>query len=509
MASTSGGSLRDTYSTPPDSWSFVPELSTTASSTSNASGSPNAPWGRPSKIHVFDLTPAPFDDIRTGLLLDDTDGRDWGKMISDFIASAMLAYAGTAVVMPFEVAKTLLQVQWIPKEDIEDVMEPPEVPQILPGDKDEDAMSDTSTSSYFRDPEAYAGAARFEPSPQAKLADEDGYPIHRSTDHLTRPSYIIPAGPSDGVWGMVRRIASWKTEGYLGLWKGQLTATILDTLSSSLQPAVLSLLYTIQTGPDPVPPYSLGTLALPVLSHAITAHLLSPLDLLRTRLICQPSSAPTLSLPVSLLPIAPLAHLISREGGLRATYIHPQLLIPSILDNTIRPLLSLSAPIVIHHYTGLEAESSPVLFGLAELVWSIASLSITLPIETVRRRLQLQSRAVGLENGTQAGWRTAACVETRPTPYVGVVDCVYRILTEERSLPTMRRKRRRFSNKEKEKEGAQAAATANQNWSLMRNTGIGQLYRGFGIGVSAHVLVFILGAVAGERLDRERGWTEL
>ncbi|KAG8858724.1 hypothetical protein FRB96_004861 [Tulasnella sp. 330] len=505
MASSSGGSLRDTYSTPPDSWSFVPEITSTGSSSLNAS---NASWGRSSKTHVFDMTPAPFEDIRSGLLLDEMDGRDWGKMTSDFVASMMLAYAGTAVVMPFEVAKTLLQVQWIPKEDIDDVMEPPVEPQIVQGDNDEDAMSDTSASWYFRDPEAYAGAARSEPNSQARLADEEGYPIHRPTDELTRPSYIIPAGPSDGVWGMIRRIVSWKTEGYLGLWKGQFTATILDTLSSSLQPAILSLLYSIRAGSEPVPPpYSLGTLVLPVLSHAITAHLLSPLDLLRTRLICQPSASTSLSLPVSLLPVAPLAHLISREGGLRATYTHPQLLIPSLLDNTIRPLLSLSAPIVISSYTGLEAESSPILFGLAELVWSIASLSVTLPIETVRRRLQLQSRAVGLAGGPQASWRTTACVETRPGPYVGVVDCVYRILTEERSLPTKRRKRRRVSGKEKE-EGVQVAAV-NQRRSLMRDTGIGQLYRGFGIGVSAHVLVFILGAVAGERVDRESGWTEL
>lgn len=254
------------------------------------------------------------------------------------------------------------------------------------------------------------------------------------------------------------------------------------------------------------PPYSLRTLILPVLSHTVTAHFLSPLDLLRTRLICQPSASPALSLPVSVLPVAPLLELISREGGLRATYTHPQLLIPSILDNTIRPLLSLSAPIVINHYTGLDAESSPILFGFAELVWSIASLSITLPIETVRRRLQLQTRAAaGLAGDPQSTFRTAACVETRPVPYVGVVDCIYRILTEERSLPTKRRKRRR-SSAAKDRETVKQPG---KSWSVLRDTGIGQLYRGFSVGLSAHVLVFILGAVAGERSGGDSGWTEV
>lgn len=265
-------------------------------------------------------------------------------------------------------------------------------------------------------------------------------------------------------------------------------------------------MYSVTMVSDPVPPpHSLGTLMLPVLSHTITAHLLSPLDLLRTRLICQPAVQTPLSLPISLLPIRPLVHLISREGGLYAIYAHPQLLIPSLLDNFVRPLLSLSAPIVINHYTGLDPDANPILFGVVELAWSIASLGITLPIETVRRRLQLQSRAVGLAGSYETSGRTAACVETRPLPYVGVVDCFYRILTEERSLPTKRRKRRRSSvAKPVDLQKTQ------KNRSLLQDTGIGQLYRGFSIGVSANVLAFILNAVAGERgVDRDAGWTEL
>lgn len=88
------------------------------------------------------MTPAPFDDLRADLLSEELGGREWGKMTSDFVASAMLAYAGTAVVMPFEVAKTLLQVQWLPKEDLDDLMEPPEeLPNLRP-EKDDDAVRD-------------------------------------------------------------------------------------------------------------------------------------------------------------------------------------------------------------------------------------------------------------------------------------------------------------------------------------------------------------------------------
>lgn len=61
-------------------------------------------------------------------------------MTSYFLASVTLGYAGMATVMPFEVAKTLLQVQWIPKGDLDDVMEQPEEMQTAPGHRDEDEV---------------------------------------------------------------------------------------------------------------------------------------------------------------------------------------------------------------------------------------------------------------------------------------------------------------------------------------------------------------------------------
>lgn len=134
---SSPGSLRETYSPPPDSWSFIPEVPTSSSGTPAKSA-----WSRTSKPHVFDLSPAQFDELG-GDFIDDLGSRDWGKRGSDFAASAILAYAGTAVVMPFEVAKVLLQVQWIPKEDLEDLMEPPEETQPAQTDREEDAVSIT------------------------------------------------------------------------------------------------------------------------------------------------------------------------------------------------------------------------------------------------------------------------------------------------------------------------------------------------------------------------------
>ncbi|KAG8931042.1 hypothetical protein FRC03_002023 [Tulasnella sp. 419] len=501
MASSGpSGSLRGSYAPSNDSWTFLntsPVPGGSSSSQPLTSGSPK--WSRTTKSHVFDLAPAVHYDTDFGLgrLVGERDERDWGKVFSDAMAAGLLQYASTALVMPFEVAKILLQVQWIPREDVE--FEAPEVDAEVPENTtDDDAMSDASSSSYFHDPSASPRSGLVQ---KTTFADEQAAHEHAVDD--SRPSYIIPTGPSDGVTGMMRRVGTWKTEGYLALWKGQLTTTFLELLTNSVQPAVQSFLYSFQNVSDPVPPpHSLLTLITPVVSHAFTAHLLSPLDLLRTRLIVQPSPNTPLNLPVSLFPSTPLIHLLAQEGGLYTTYFHPDLLIPSLLDNTIRPLLALSAPIVIRHYTGLDEESSPILYSLLELSWSIASLVVTLPIETVRRRLQVQSRATKLAGGGLE--RTVACVETRPVPYAGFLDCLWKIISEERSMPTRRRRRRSSAARE-----ALNKPPKTRRWSLIQDTGIGQLYRGFNTAVSANVIVFILGAVAGERMGQDAGWTEL
>ena len=73
-------------------------------------------------------------------MLGDPEGRNWSKVISDGLATVILSFAGTAVVMPFEVAKVLLQVQWIPKEDLEEDLDPPVVPEVVIENDDDDAV---------------------------------------------------------------------------------------------------------------------------------------------------------------------------------------------------------------------------------------------------------------------------------------------------------------------------------------------------------------------------------
>jgi fusion and transport protein UGO1 len=297
---------------------------------------------------------------------------------------------------------------------------------------------------------------------------------------------------------------------------GQLTSCILDGVSTAIQPFLLSALsvaflpVSFSAHPLIYSPKPLPLLFRSTVSHTLTTILVSPLDLIRTRLIVQ-SAQPQHRKYKN--PLNALTTILEEEGGLWNTYFHSNLFFPALLEGILRPLITLSTPLIIARYLHLEPSTSPLSFGLAELVLSTAGLLITIPIETVRKRLQIQSRAEFVRAGRAGGvgrpWRTT--VETRPVPYAGIVEAVYRILTEETGkIPRRRRPsaRRRSSAAAgvavpTEEEQKEDLATA----GLGASGGLRQLYRGFGMGVSANVVVFLLALIAGG--DESSGWAEM
>jgi mitochondrial fusion and transport protein UGO1 len=231
----------------------------------------------------------------------------------------------------------------------------------------------------------------------------------------------------------------------------------------------------------------------------MTGMLLSPLDLVRTRLMVQTFSPQYRNYSG---PIDALKQIIRDEGGIGDLYLHPHLLIPSIIDNALRPFVSLALPGLLVSYFGFHVseDTNPVAWCAFELAGSCIGHLITLPFETIRRRLQVQVRGVAEP--------IRGCVELRPLPYNGVVDAFYRILTEERSdLPLPHRVlRRRPSVKGKEKPVLDQPIDHDEE-SWRSHTGLGQLYRGLGMRLTASALVFVLALMAPD--DGSSGWTEL
>lgn len=249
-------------------------------------------------------------------------------------------------------------------------------------------------------------------------------------------------------------------------------------------------------------PFHQPPILLPIASHILTGFILSPLDLVRTRLVVQSFTA---RYRTYTGPFDALHKILRDEGGLKGIYLHPNLLIPTLLDSALRPIVSFALPGIIASYFGashITEESHPIAWGCAGLAASCIGLLMTLPVETIRRRLQVQVR------GTAEPIK--GCVELRPAPYNGVVDAFWHILTEERSdLPiTYRGRRRRNSKSMKSKDGEKEEKEYDEPESIWRNTGLGQLYRGFGMRLGASAIYFVLNLLVSPE-ETDVGWVEI
>jgi fusion and transport protein UGO1 len=339
------------------------------------------------------------------------------------------------------------------------------------------------------------------------------------------------------------------------LYTGAFTTFVLDVSTSTIQPIISSILSlaapsALTSLPLPYAPHPYRSLTLLLSSHLLTGIIVSPLDLIRTRLIAQSTLPPHRKYKS---PRNALSQILKEEGGWKTIYLHPNLFIPTVLDYTFRPLLSLGAPLLIEHKLRLDPVTNPVSYSLAEFCISSASLLITLPIETIRRRLQVQTRSVwsnrtvkvqasrisktkaerravnsegivgaeGADPSSVTGSIPRAmfskplrsCVETRPKPYEGVLEAIWRIVTEESGTTPVK--------KSKTKGATTIATTESQQPDQMHDSGIlakqghsslggiYSLYRGLGFAISANAVVFALTTVTGERAGSTAGWAEI
>ncbi|KAF9015033.1 mitochondrial carrier domain-containing protein [Cyathus striatus] len=485
---THPSSLRDLYIHPSSVWDFVPTnappppLNTTIPHDTSAPTSYQ--WStRPSRNSLFDLSPS--------LDHPSPEHFNFPVLLKDLLAAAAIQYSSTALVMPWEVGKLLLQVQWVPKDAGE-----PDAPEQEPADdENEDALSDSSSNddSYFLDPSVTV------PRHPVMRTDEQGYVLRRSVlEEGTRPEYIIPVGTADGVWDMMKRVGRFRSEGWLSLWKGLFTSCITEVVSMSFQPFLHSFLQSLFF--PSMSPFHQPPVFIPVISHVITGFLLSPLDLVRTRLIVQSGSS---RYRTYTGPFDALRQILRDEGGLRGIYLHPHLLIPTIFDNAVQSIVSLTFPGMVASYFGanISEDTHPLVWNVAELGGMGLGLLVNLPFETVRRRLQVQTRG--------SAKPIKGCVELRPAPYNGIVDTFWHVLTEERSdLPIMGHKRRPSVKGKEKEETTKTAEEEYENRSWFRHTGIGQLYRGFSMRLGAGIIVVAMKLLEG-RSEPETGWAEI
>ncbi|ORX95611.1 mitochondrial carrier [Basidiobolus meristosporus CBS 931.73] len=389
-------------------------------------------------------------------------------------AYAALKYFSTAIANPFEVGQTLLQVQYLPKDDEQEEVntEKEQSDDPYAGEElDEDDMEyfDVQMSSTI-DPSS---------GQEKKQADHMGYLIRKSVyDESTRPAYQLP--PLDtNTWGVIKALVRQPTEGWRSLWKGQFTNWLYDMTHLFLQPSLEGMLNdSFDLYDDTIPLVHLDNaapnVATLVASHLAVGVLLSPLEVVRTRLIVQTSSKKHRKYQG---PFHCLRTIIAEEGFGSLYWSHN--LLPTVIYHTISPLISNTIPLVIERVLQIDPLESPFVYSLVELAFNTLDILITLPLDTIRKRLQCQIR-------TQVpGKSFETVVETRRVPYTGMIDCGRRILTEE----SVRRPQKK-AKKSKDMKGVQT-----WNWR--------GLYPGVGMHLSSNLAMFAVNLVNGIQTEEE------
>ncbi|KAI8838353.1 mitochondrial carrier domain-containing protein [Chytridium lagenaria] len=190
-------------------------------------------------------------------------------------------------------------------------------------------------------------------------------------------------------------------------------------------------------------------------SYTITEVLLSPLELVRTRLIAQ-----------TLHPVhrkyygtGDCLRKIVEEEGLSQLYFNRALL-PTVLHYGIQSIFRFGTQLVLERTFNLSSEENPILYQLSEFALKSLEILVTMPLETVRRRMYCQLRKY-----TDKPLETV--VSCNKIPYTGMIDCMGRLMTEEEVS-------RGKKNKEK------------PSWSL------GPLYRGLRLRLFANASIIFL-----------------
>lgn len=513
---TSTPSLRDLYNPPSAPWSFIPPSPGPPASSSSDSLGPSYQWSARSRPNpTFDLS-----HLHTG----EPSSINLRPVLRSFMTSALQRYSSTAVAMPLEVGELLLQIQWVPRDvaatqpEVEEEAEA-EVQSVGTSIHTVDFVSTCTSSATTAMMNLISSTLGLAPLSSIRLqslwtiTDTSFEPLSWMRVRVQSILYQSAVSEVLGRWPTASS-ASVEKDGYhlgrvlvftdvtflvLTLTTGLLTACFHDALLANIQPFVdgclTSCFLSSSQGFYRLP------LWLPVISRVVTGFVLSPLDLVRTRLIAQ-SSTPRHRTYNG--PIHALSEILSQEGGVMGVYFHPHLFIPSVLDIGLRAFAQLVLPSLIAPRLGfgphVAADTHPVAWSLAEVIGECLGLLAMVPMQTIRRRLQVQVR------GAAKPVRT--CVETRPVAYNGVVDALWHILTEERSdLPIQRKKRSKKAVEKEKPEGEDPEAEEGKE-SWLRHTGIGQLYRGLGTNLAAAVLVGVA-SVLGGREEVDSDWVEL
>ncbi|KAF2743174.1 mitochondrial carrier [Sporormia fimetaria CBS 119925] len=446
-----------------------------------------------------------------------------------FVDRALWNYTSVLLAQPFEVAKTVLQIHHAAGQA------PPGLalngdhlrsrPQSFASGKYEDYPSsdesDEDSPGYFtstapRLPEP------FSPSGVSSSGSPDRRRRHRapSRSNASTPTQAPPAAPRklelrkpDALLEVISQL--WQKEAAWGVWKGTNVTFVYNFLMKTTESWTRSLLSALLNVPDPgligstasgiggldlIDSHSpLLSLAVAVTATAIAAIALAPLDLVRTRLIITPTSAPprTIWPSLSLLP-----SLSVPSSLLPATLIHA----------TIPTIVSSSTPLILRSTFAIDPIITPSTYSFATFLSSTLELFLRLPVETVLRRGQVavlqehedqrlgdayrnintakssRNSVYGMENEDPSSRSFKTIVE--PGPYKGMFGTMWFMVREE-GVRVLGPPATKMTTQQQQRGRAQGFSSRTR---VRKGQGVHGLWRGWRVGFWG--LVGVWGAAA-------------
>ncbi|CAK7213686.1 hypothetical protein SEUCBS140593_001929 [Sporothrix eucalyptigena] len=335
----------------------------------------------------------------------------------DVVDELIWRYTSVLMAQPFEVAKTILQVRSqapvdpLTTEPTSALPTPTPAYEPEPGRRQRpyyagnaaddpfgnhfgDDDSDPDEPSYFT-PNAPNTSSPLYPLPAQRRRAVSPYAMSPGGTATTAPttatsSVILAENPlnltkSDSILEVISQL--WQKEGAWGVWKGTNASFLYTVLQSLLENWSRSLLSALFNVPDLglkddvnqlidiASPYPWASLFVAAAAAVATGLILSPLDVVRTRLIVTPASRQP-------------RRALSLLRSLPSYVCSPVLFLPTVLHSLIHPLLTLSTPLVLRTRFMIDKDASPVTFSIAKFCSSSLALFVKLPIETVLRRGQ-------------------------------------------------------------------------------------------------------------------------
>lgn len=210
-------------------------------------------------------------------------------------------------------------------------------------------------------------------------------------------------------------------DGFRGLWRGVNTTFIMDAMQLTLEAWLSGFFSSLSGVPDPhfldithsaTPGASLATA---VAASVVTAVVLSPLSIIRTRMVTTTFETNPRSVRTSLKELDSLV-------------CPSEVFLPTVLFSSATSVLSKSTSYILQHILGVDPSSSPLWYSMLSFISNVLQVGVKLPLETLVRRAHLSYLKLSSES-----------LLIKPMKYEGVFGTMWSILSGRVGIETLYR----------------------------------------------------------------------